>query len=90
MVSVFHTSETKDPFLGLCIRNMWLLTAHWDIDLTVKHISGTKNRIVDTLSRVYSDNPVNLQLWEDIQQNYLCEQVDTFTLTLTYICNFRS
>ena len=30
-VHVVGTSRTKDPFLGACIRNIWLITAHYDI-----------------------------------------------------------
>ena len=32
-VYVIATSKTKDPFWGVCIRNLWLLTGYCDISL---------------------------------------------------------
>ena len=49
VVQVIMSGETKDPFLALCIRNIWLLKAYNDIDLMVRHIPGI-NTIADTLS----------------------------------------
>ena len=76
VVSVVDTSKTRDPFLGLCIRNIWLLTARWDIQLLVKHIPGNKNYIADTLSRVYSNRPINWSLWQDIQHNCIRDEIN--------------
>ena len=50
VVFVVKTGKTKDPFLALCVRNIWLLTAHYDIDLNIVHIPGCHNTIPDTLS----------------------------------------
>ena len=44
------TRKTKDSFLALCIRNIWLLTAAYDIELHIDHIPGSRNVIADTLS----------------------------------------
>ena len=65
---------TKDPFLALCIRNIWLLIAHNDIDLLVRHIPGVNNTIADTLSRIYSPKSVNKVL-QDLMDNYQWEMV---------------
>ena len=59
VVFVVKTGKTRDPFLALCIRNIWLLQAHYDIDLQIFHIPGCYNIIADSLSRIYSNSPVN-------------------------------
>ena len=76
VVSVVDTSKTRDPFLGLRIRNIWLLTARWVIQLVIKHIPDTSNCIADTLSRVYSDKPVNQSECQEVQNSYIRDQVN--------------
>ena len=74
VVQVVGSGKTRDKFLALCIWNIWLLAAHFDIDLEVKHVVGKKNVIADTLSRVYSDKPVKPEIlqclahfiWEEV------------------------
>ena len=38
VVQVILSGKTKDPFLALCIRNIWLLAAFNDVELQVRHI----------------------------------------------------
>ena len=45
VVQVIMSGKTKDPFLALCIRNIWLLTAYYDIELLVRHDPGIYNTI---------------------------------------------
>ena len=52
VVQVVTTSKTKDSFLNACLRNIWLVTASYDIDLSIDHIQGTKNIIADAQSRI--------------------------------------
>ena len=73
-----ETGKTKDPFLGLCIRNIWLLSATFDIQLHIYHVAGTHNIIADTLSRVYSDKPVNLELLKVLQNNYVWHNIPAY------------
>ena len=54
VVQVVTSSKTKDSFLNACLRNIWLVTASYDIDLSIDHIQGTKNVIADALSRIFS------------------------------------
>ena len=75
VVQVVKTSKTRDPFLALCIRNIWLITSAYDIDLNIKHIPGVKNVIADTLSRIYSDKPVNHNIFLELKQNYKWDRV---------------
>ena len=37
--------RTRDEFLTLCLRNIWLLTSKNDIDLQIQHIEGHNNPI---------------------------------------------
>ena len=76
VVQVIRSGKTKDPFLALCIRNLWLLTAHNDIEIEINHIPGVKNSIADTLSRIYSPKPVNNEILQDLLDNYNWDNVD--------------
>ena len=75
VIQVVETGRTRDPFLALCIRNIWLITATWDIQLNIQHIPGVYNVIADTLSRVYSDKPVNLSLLNTLQSHCTWENI---------------
>ena len=75
VVQVVKTGKTKDPFLALCIRNIWLLTASHDIDLDISHIPGTFNIIADALSRLYSDRTVHRDILTMLSAYYYWEKV---------------
>ena len=75
VVQVVRTSKTKDSFLALCIRNIWLLAVAYDIELHIDHIPGHKNIIADTLSRIYSDRPVNSHILADLELNFIWDRV---------------
>ena len=51
VVQICNGGYTKDAWLAACIRNIWLLTAIYDITLAVFHIPGYKNVTADLLSR---------------------------------------
>ena len=51
MVEVLNSGKTKDKFLALCARNVWLLTAMFNIHLVVSYIPVKNNHIADWLSR---------------------------------------
>ena len=85
-----ETGKIKDSFLALCVRNIWLLTASLDIEISVSHVPGIHNVIADTLSRVYSDKQVNLDLLSILQDNYIWEHNLVIILTSTLTYNFRS
>ena len=78
------SSKTRDPFLGACIRNLWLVAAHFDISLQIEHIRGEHNTKADLLSRMYSDKPVNEHLLQELKQNFIWDKVvpDHFNLDL--------
>ena len=51
VVQVLQSGSTRDPYLAAAARNVWLLAAKHDIDITCVHISGKSNRAADLLSR---------------------------------------
>ena len=53
VVCSLNSGRSWDPFVGTVARNIWLVTATYDIDLTVPHIPGMSNGRADALSRWY-------------------------------------
>ena len=51
VVEVLNSGKTRDPFLALCGRNVWLISAMFNIQLVFLHIPGKNNHIADLLSR---------------------------------------
>ena len=82
VVQVVKTGKTKDPFLALCVRNIWLLTASLDMQLNINHVPGICNVAADTFSRIYSDKPVNLDLLSILQVNYIWEHIANYYFDL--------
>ena len=91
VVQVIMSGKTKDPFLALCIRNIWLLTAYNDIDLLVRHIPGIDNTLADTLSRIHSPKSVNNKVLQDLLDNYQweCIPLSYFDLIFLYDCRYE-
>ena len=75
VVQVVETSKTRDPFLALCIGNIWFVRACYDIDLEVRHILSRENIIADTLSRIYSEKSVNQQGIHYLRANFIWDEV---------------
>lgn len=53
VVSLLTLGQSWDLCLGTVVRNIWLTTATYDLELTVLHIPGKKNIRADALSRCY-------------------------------------
>ena len=66
-----NSSKTKDMSLATCLRNIWLLTAVFDIELEVAHTPGAKNEVADLLSRLHVDNNINQELLGKLQQEFI-------------------
>ena len=69
VVQVMNTHRTKDHFLSICDRNVWLLVVSYDILLQVHHVRGKDNAEADLLSRLHSGtivDPVLLKHLTDI------------------------
>ena len=70
VVQVVQTSKTKDPFLAACIRNIWMITAIFDIEIQIDHIKGVNNVTADLLSRLYSDRTFAPQTLQNLKENF--------------------
>ena len=75
VVQVVNSGKTKDMFLATCVRDIWLLTAVFDIELEVAHIAGAKNEVADLLSRLHVDNSINHELLGKLQQEFIWDYV---------------
>ena len=75
VVQVVASSKTKDTFLVACIKNIWLITAIFDISFQIEHIRGRHNVKADLLSRLYSDRPVHQNVLLDRKLNYIWDKV---------------
>ena len=74
-VHVVETNRTRDEFLALCLRNIWLLAALHDVAIELKHIPGKENIEVDVLSRIYSDSPVDEGVLRHLRENYIWDNI---------------
>ena len=51
VVQVLTSVGTRDPILSTCARNIWLLSAFYNITVQFSHIAGVHNTVADLLSR---------------------------------------
>ena len=51
VVEVLMSGRTRDDTLATCARNIWLLSALYNIHFTFSHIAGVQNTTADLLSR---------------------------------------
>ena len=49
VVHTLNSGQAWDEYLGTIARNIWLLNASYDIDLSVVHIPGVDNGLAVTL-----------------------------------------
>ena len=75
VVQVINSGKTRDKFLGVCIRNLWLITASHDIQLNLVHIEGKKNSLADALSRIYSAKGIPCALLAHLRNNFEWERI---------------
>ena len=50
-VEVLTFGRAKDAILAACARNIWLLTAIYNVNLVVSNIKGIDNTVANILSR---------------------------------------
>ena len=75
MVHVVENNRTRDEFLALCLRNIWLLAALHDVEIELKHIPGKENREADVLSRIYFGSPVDEGVLRHLRENYIWDNI---------------
>ena len=51
VVEVLRSGRARDGVLAMCARNIWLLSAMFNVELVINHIPGCTNDIADLLSR---------------------------------------
>ena len=69
VVQVVDSGKTRDPLFAACLRNIWMLTATYDIEISIRHIPGSKYTVSDLFSRLYFDKKVNGELLCYLQVN---------------------
>ena len=72
---VIGSSKTKDPFLAACLRNIWLITASYDIDINIRHIAGVQNNLADALSRWFSPHRIKEKILNHLLNNCKWDKV---------------
>ena len=84
VVQVVNTGKTRDEWLALCLRNIWLLIASYDITLKVDHIRGSVNNVADMLSRLYSDKITDFDLYKNIKDTCIWHKIPLQYFNLNY------
>ena len=51
VVEVLNTGKARDSILATCARNIWLISAMFNVQFQFTHISGKQNLLADLLSR---------------------------------------
>ena len=51
VVEVLKSGHARDSILAMCARNIWVLSAMFNVELVINHIPGCNNHIADLLSR---------------------------------------
>ena len=72
-VNIYNKGYTRDSILAKYARNIWLLTAKFDISLKVIHVPGKINIIADLLSRWSNSVSDQARLRSFIPQARWCE-----------------
>ena len=76
VVAILKSGKTSDSFLATCARNIWLITAMFNIDIIIIHVPGVSNQVADLLSRwTATSNP----------QSKLMQMLPQFQWTDTHI-----
>ena len=78
VVEICQKCYTRDVHLAAFVRNIWLLTAQYDIELSVCHVYGHNNEVADLLSRwSQSENDIGKlnkwiknPIWESITDEH--------------------
>ena len=83
VVQVLSSGKTKDPFLAMCARNVWLTAALADIDLEYRHIAGRSNETADLLSR-WCFTDLQYQKLHALVRNPIWMKTDSTLLELDY------
>ena len=67
VVQVVNTGKTKDEWLALALRNIWLILATYDIALRIKHIKLSHNVTANMLYQRFSEKAIDNVLYTKIK-----------------------
>ena len=70
-VAVCSTGKAKNEFLSVCLHNVELVRAKYNIELRVTHIKGVNNKLADALSRGQFEGLGEVE-WEAVSNEILC------------------
>ena len=78
VVHICNKGYTRDIHLAAYVRNIWLWTSKYDIEMTVSHIQGCKNGVADLLSRWQNTSGnqetlhklIKVPMWHNIDESY--------------------
>jgi hypothetical protein len=73
VVRVINSSRTRDPYLGACLRELWLEVSRFGFELRAIHLLGVDNRVADWLSR-WDINPE----YRNSFNNFVGDDVDKY------------
>ena len=55
-VLAINTGKTREPFVGTCVRQLWLEVSIFGFQLKAVHLPGVDNRLADSLSRWHTSS----------------------------------
>ena len=58
VVDILGRNKTRDVELGAILRDIHMLQASYNIQVTFKHVRGESNPVVDALSRVHRNKSI--------------------------------
>ena len=61
IVLALQNGRSHDTFLQTCVRNIFLVTATYDIELLKCHSSGASMTVADALSRMHLNNKYRMK-----------------------------
>ena len=71
-IRVVRSGGTQDALMQRCLRQLWLTSAHYDLDLHVAHIPGVHNVLANCLSHWDADDTFQRKFHELASQRNLC------------------
>ena len=64
VVQVVNSEKSRDAILHACTRNIWFITAVYDIDLQIEHIQGHENVIADCIIKnIFTQRHITKNAW---------------------------
>ena len=83
VVTILNTGYTRDLTLAAIARNIFMLTAQLNLNITTLHIPGKCNVIADTLSR-FQEGPQQLQKLAQVMPEHIWVQPPNTALILDW------